>query len=321
MITALRRRLVHNSARSCDRVPRDMYGGSDIPMNPQIISMDVVQPKPGEKGVTIRRLVWDWGDTSRLPLVERQRILGHRLPGCWFLNPQYEVHGRFVAPGFFLSARKCQADWFRILDRQFPDGGWRNVMSTTTDLERQGAFTGILIVNGRECDAHDWNTIEELGGLRPRVQRRPAAFQMVRQQDWPRLIQMSRSHLEGEIAADPEMALFVTPGITVAGLPLRPFYREVHKRSSEWHGFVTRVLGSQRRAKFTRNADWATRMLTVSGTLVIDGMIYVPGLWPGQSLTKRKMAASPFGTTTVPPEYLGLQLTVPENPVGVFPSD
>ncbi len=54
-------------------------------------------------------------------------------------------------------------------------------------------------------------------------------------------------------------------------------------------------------------ADLPTRMTVYLGTLVLDGLIYVPGLWPDNKVTEKRLLNSPFKSPTLPPEYLGLE--------------
>ena len=80
----------------------------------QIVCMDQVELRPRPKDVIVQRWFWDWNDLSQRPITERQRVLDLQLPGCWFMNPAYNVHSAVLTPAFFWKARDCQADWFRI---------------------------------------------------------------------------------------------------------------------------------------------------------------------------------------------------------------
>ena len=259
--------------------------------------------------VTVRPLVFDWNDPSLLPARERRMILDQGLSGCWYVNPLFKIFCPMPTPEFLRKARDCQAAWFRQLDRQFPDRGWRNLMQVKRHpVDQQTGFTGVLIINGTECDPQDWAEIEKLLGTRPKVQERKEAFQALKQRDWEALRQFSLSELQARLAESPGPSLYVNPGITVTmGFPLPAFYAEADRRSCQWHGTLCRELTSQGKKELAVAADWPTRMLVFHGTLVVDGEIYVPGRWPTHQVKASKLRKGPFGARTVPPEYLGLK--------------
>lgn len=258
--------------------------------------------------VTVERRQWDWGDTARVPRMERQEILRRGLPGAWYANPCCKVHCPSCTNRFLFAARKCQAAWCRIMSRQFANG-WRNMMrSPQSELERHATFDGILILDGQELDARNWNAVEELIGIRHRVQRRPEAFGMAAKREWNNLACLSQSELQKQLNVHSEMALYVNPGITVMGLPLRSFYREARRRRDEWLRYLSRTWGKQALDDFAQSQSWKNRMLIVNGTLAVGGSFYLPGLWPGRPLTGTKLDHAPFGLSTVPAEYLGLRV-------------
>ena len=274
----------------------------------RVMTMEQVEVPTGEPDVSVKPLVFDWNDPSEVPAQERKKILDQHLPGCWYVNPLFKVHCPSLTPEFLSRARKCQGAWFRQLDRQFPDHGWRNKLDVTENqLERQTEFTGVLIIDGFEVDSQNWSEIERILGIQPRTVWRQEAFSSLKHQDWEALRQFSRSELENHLANHPDAAIFVTPGITVTGeFPVPAFYAEAEKRSREWHRFCSKNLGNRTRIDLSRQADWPTRMLVFNGTLVVDRQIYLPGRWPNHHLTRAKLDNSPFDTPTVPPGYLGL---------------
>jgi hypothetical protein len=231
----------------------------------RVMSMDQVEVPTREPDVTVKPLVFDWNDPSEVPAQERNRILNQHLRGCWYVNPLFKVHCRLPTPEFLLRSRKCQRAWFRQLDRQFPDHGWRNKLGVTRDqVDRHTEFTGVLIIDGIEVDPENWNEIERILGSRPRTVRRQGAFSCLKRRDWEALRGFSRSELENylvkRLGDHPGVAIFVTPGITVTGeFPIPAFYAEAEKRSREWHGFFTRELGNRTRIDLARQADWPMR--------------------------------------------------------------
>ena len=105
-------------------------------------------------------------------------------------------------------------------------------MQITRDkVGRQTEFTGVLIIDGLEVDPQDWNEIEKILGIRPRVVRRKQAFTALKRRDWQSLIEATRSNLEHHLAESWDAPVFVTPGITVAGsYPNPAFYAEAKKQ-------------------------------------------------------------------------------------------
>lgn len=285
------------------------------------ISLDQVESFPRSQGVTVRRLIWDWNDPSEVVGLELLRIGSDLHRGCWFLNPMFKVHSPESTRAFLQEVRRRQSEWFRVLTRQFGSANWRRMMLATKDLyQRRLGFAGILMVQGREIHPHSQYRLEAQLGLRPEsdfvVSRRPHAYRCFKEQDWESLKEISRSDLEQQLRANPKDPVYVCPIVTVMGLRADPaFYEEVEKRCGEWHGHLNRLLGGPGRKEMARQADWATRMLVFNGTLVVDGLIYVPGCWPNRPL-KKKLKMSPFGSPTVLPEYLGLCCTCKATTVG-----
>jgi len=143
----------------------------------RLLCLDQVESPTSNPDVSVQRLVFNWSDPSELPTLRRQTILRQSLQGCFYLNPVFEVYCPSLTPEFLQKAHKCQAAWFRLLDRQFPDGGWRKKMQITRNpRDRQSEFTGILIINGLEADPQDWIKIDTILGIRPEVIRRHFYF-------------------------------------------------------------------------------------------------------------------------------------------------
>jgi hypothetical protein len=274
--------------------------------------MDQVEFQTEPKDVTVQRMVFDWNDPSNIVQKEMMNLDEKLFQGCWYLNPMFKVHSPGSICEFLKQVRRCQRNWFRKLNRQFGSANWRRLMRTITEVtERHMTFSGILFINGKEIDPWSQYRLEAELGLHPEsdfvVSRRNEANDYLEKQDWNALKEMSRSVLDQQLSANPADPIYVTPGISVMGfLAIPSFYAEVEKRSNEWHRLLTNVLGNRGKADLARQADWITRMLVFNGTLVVDGVIYLPGCWPNHRLSEVKIKNSPFGRPTVPPEYLGL---------------
>jgi hypothetical protein len=263
--------------------------------------------------VCIERLFWDWNDPSAIVKEEIRKLGGRIANGCWFLNPMVKIYAYKPTRSYFKAVRWHQSAWFRVLTRQFGSANWRKKMLATKDrLERLLEFSGYLEIDGEIIDPHaQWLRESELG-LHPESDfvwsSRPQAYPCLKSGDWDSLREMSRSELELQLSGNPNDPLYVSPGITLIGFQSTPvFYSEAEKQSSIWHGMLHRVFGNRKKSELARTADWKDRLLIFHGTLVINGMIYLPGCWPVHFPSKFKLKRTPFGTTTVPAEYLGLK--------------
>ena len=270
--------------------------------------LDQVHHLTDNPDASVQKLVFSWNDPSALPMLRRETILRQKLQGCFYINPVFEVHCPVLTPEFLAKARKCQAAWFRLLDRQFPGGGWRKKMEITRDIrQRQAEFTGILIIHALEADPQDWIKIETILGIRPEIIRRPEAFRLLENRDWDALKQISRAELAQHLARGPGHCAFVTPGISVlSAAPSPAFFSEADTREAKWHGALYKLFGNRAKHDLMSQADWPTRMLVFNGTLAVGDALYLPGRWPHRPLDEKRLRTSPFGTRTVPPEYLGL---------------
>jgi hypothetical protein len=284
--------------------------------------MDQVEFDQPRAPVRTKRLTWDWNDLAEAV----QREIAARgdaiLQGCWYLNPMFLVHAPEPISEFLIEVRRCQRAWFRTLNRQFRSANWRRLFQVTNDIwQRRTEFTGLLMIDGQEIDPRSQWRLEAELGLRPEsdlvVSHRPYAFTCLKNRDWDSLKQISRTELEQHLIDSPNDPIFVTPKITVTGRRPDPaFYAEVQKRSSEWHGNCARILTNRGKTTLARQADCATLMLVLGGTLVVNGQIYAPGCWPNREKPRTKSSRSPSGSPTVSPDYLGLRLVTAASPDG-----
>lgn len=283
----------------------------------RIQCLDQVKSVSKPSNVTVEQFAFDWNDLLAMPNGERQRILDQHLRGCWYLNPLFKVYCQQATPEFLREAKNCQAAWFRRLDCQFPDHGWRSRMRVARNARNGKAeVEGVLIVNGFEIDPQDWAESAKILAAPARVTRRNEAVVALEQRDWRVLGQIARRELEGHLVKASDTPIFINPAITVTGVYPNPiFYAEAEKRCGEWNCTLCRELTNRGTAQLARQADWAARMLVFLGTLVVNGRFYLPGRWPNQRVTKARLDNSPFGHPTVPPEYLGLShntATIPD---------
>jgi hypothetical protein len=277
-----------------------------------IVFINQVECNPVRKDITVQRLTWDWNDPSEAVLKED---LGPApgSAGCWYICPMYKVFSPEPTREFLVEIRRRQREWFRELAMQFGASNWRRKMLVTKNvLERRLAFTGILIIHGEEIDPRQQYQFEAKVGLHPEsdlaISRRPCIGGSLQQRDWEFLAQLSRHELEEQLASNPNAPCYVTPEITVMGITANDaFYAEVLKRSYGWHHHWRWALGAREANDVAKRADWVARTLIFNGALVIEGSIYLPGLWPNLPPRPKKLLKTPFGVATVPPEYLGLK--------------
>jgi len=196
-----------------------------------------------------------------------------------------------------------------------PDDQQREVIEAG-QIARQLSLSGILFIDGNPIPPRTWiaradELLNPAGDATPiRVYRRRVDLDALESSGDPNPLKaVTLAELRVHLAANPDAALYVTPGVTVAApTPGQAFLAEARKRSDEWHGKLYRTLGSGKKPLF-RAADLPTLMLVYCGTLVIKGQCYIPGCWPNENATKARLKRTPFQAPTVPPSYLGLDLS------------
>lgn len=280
----------------------------------RIVCMDQVRPLICPKDIRVQRLDWNWNDPSEVVQQQLKSIGPKVQKGCWYINPMFRVFGPEPSRDFLSMVYKRRKEWFRVLSRQFGTANWKRKMDVTTNVfERRTTFTGILIIDGKVIDPLTEWQLEVNVGLRSQpdlvISRRLDARACVKQQDWNSLKEIARCELQQQLSANPTEPLYVNPGISVMGFQANPdFYSEVQKRLGEWNWFLRNTLGNRNVKTISRDSDWAFRMLIIDGTLVVNGRLYLPGCWPNQQPTRKRLQQTPFGSATIPPDCLGLHL-------------
>jgi hypothetical protein len=267
--------------------------------------------------VLIQKLEPDWDFLAETTDVRRLQILQKHQPGSWYLNPRYTVHAHQPSPEFLRKARKCQADWFRMMDDSLGSTNRRRAQKRTRNQqERRLAYSGILIVDGKELDPHAWYALEASLGTHPDSEvvtcHRPVHLAEPLSDQLETLKQLSRHDLERFLTLAPGDPLYVTPGVTVTSTVFnKGFHAQLLKHSGQWHRKLDRALGRPRWRPISRQSDLATRMLVFHGVLVINGLFYRPGCWPNHA-NKHHPARPDARTSTVPAEALGINFPHPE---------
>lgn len=100
----------------------------------------------------------DWNDPGQETGTRVLEIGGRKLMGCFYLCPRFTVSCAKPTPAFFRKARRCQAAWCRTMSQVLGSSSRRRAAKRASPIERQLAFTGILIVNGNYIDPREWST-------------------------------------------------------------------------------------------------------------------------------------------------------------------
>jgi len=128
------------------------------------ISLDEVpvQRKPPLVRVEQHQLPeWDedaWAATTAERVGE---IARDNRAGCFYLNPIFTVSAASFSAEFSRKARKCQASWYRRVDQVLLRKHRKRRERALTFLERQLAYTGILIIDGNPVPPHEWTAMEK----------------------------------------------------------------------------------------------------------------------------------------------------------------
>ena len=172
---------------------------------------------------------------------------------------------------------------------------------------KQLAYTGMMIIDGEVITPktwHRWATElihpdrSEITITRRRLDL--AAFKATG--DVEPLRTISRAALQEHLDRQPSHAAFVCPNVTVSAPSATPaFYEAVKRRLGQWCTLLNRTLGCGNVRRLRRAADEATVSLVYSGTLVVDGRLYLPGCWPNHPPKPGRLEKTPFLSPTVPP--------------------
>lgn len=171
-------------------------------------------------------------------------------------------------------------------------------------LRRQLAFSGIMFVDGQPRAFRDRGTPRDRPPEIREASRRCDISPLVSGTDLDPFMEISRGELRLHLAADPNAALYVTPGSTVVGREFNPaFLAKARKAESRWHNLTSTEVGRPRLRELARSAGEAAVFLFFHGTLVVDGLFFRPGRWPGQEGVPGQCR---LDGSTVPAEILGL---------------
>ena len=180
-------------------------------------------------------------------------------------------------------------------------------------LAKQLGFSGVLFSNGELVAPRTWQKLaDEL--LSPTadapvtITRRKLHLAGLRATgDVELLKSISRSALQQHLDRQSSHAAYVNPLATVSAPAATPaFYVAAKRAQAEWYTLLNRALGCGNVRRLSRASDLATVCLALSGTLLVDGQIYLPGLWPTHAPKPGHLKRTPFQASTVPPAYLGL---------------
>ena len=130
--------------------------------------LDQVAPSDVRQGLIVKRLVWDWNDPAEVVQKELRGVPDTEWEGCIFVNPMFKVVSRETTPEFLREVRRRQAQWFRILGRQFGSSNVKRAMSIMHDpCELRLTYTGVLIIYGEDISSKQLRWLEVKAGLRP----------------------------------------------------------------------------------------------------------------------------------------------------------
>jgi len=199
-----------------------------------------------------------------------------------------------------------------VLVADLPDDQRREVVEAG-QFAKTLAYSGILFIDGNPVPPRTWQAradklLNQGADVPVTITRRRldlAAFKGTGDPEPLRTI--SRAALQEHLDRQPPHAAYVSPKVTIsAPSATHAFYNAVRTCQAEWCTFLNRTLGCGNVRRARRATDEATVSLVYSGTLLVDGQVYLPGLWPNQPLKKVRLKWSPSGSPTVPPEFLGL---------------
>jgi len=200
-----------------------------------------------------------------------------------------------------------------------PDDQRREVIEAGQIAKGLG-FAGVLFIEGDSIPPRTWQArADELLNAEPNVlvnttRRRVdlAAFKSTGDPEPLRTI--SRLALQEHLERQPSHAAYVSPQVTVSAPSATPaFYAEAKRRQAQWCILLNRTLGCGNLRRARRASDTATISLAYSGTLVVDGQIYLPQCWPTHSPKPSLLRKTPCQSPTVPPTFLGLDSRLRED--------
>lgn len=194
-------------------------------------------------------------------------------------------------------------------------GGQRRGIIEAGQIAKQLGFGGIMFIDGNPIPPQTWQA--QADRLLRRSKDAPitttrrhvdlAAFKT--SGDPEPLKQTAREALQAHLDASESHAAFVTPMTTISASTATPaFYEAAQQAQARWCILLNRTLGCGNVRRLRRASDPATLCLAFFGTLLVDGRAYLPQCWPIHAPKLGRLKRTPFGSPTVPPEFLGLSL-------------
>jgi hypothetical protein len=180
-------------------------------------------------------------------------------------------------------------------------------------LAKQLAYSGVLFIEGDIIPPRTWQVradqlLNPVADVPVTITHRRVDLATFESTGDPKpLKSFSRSALQGHLDSHPTHAAFVTPQETLSAPTATPaFYEAAKQAQAQWCILLNRTLGCGNIRRLRRAADPATLCLAFSGTLLIDGQVYLPRCWPIHAPNPGRLKKTPFGGPAVPPEFLGL---------------
>ena len=265
---------------------------------------------------------WELGDPSDLEFrwlsdltFRAIQVLGGELQReCHFINPCVTISSREPTAAFFQKVIDRRGSWLSDFRESAGKYGQRQLVQLLGPSSRQSRLAGVMFIENQVTPPRTWeamaNRLLHPGDVPPYATTRCHVdlTHLKATGDHAYLKAASLAELRSHLVSNPDAALYVCPGITVvAPTPSPAFLAEARKRANEWHGKMSHALGKEKKALF-RTADLPTRLLVMHGTLVIDGLSYLPGCWPEEGQKVHDLERTPFKSPSVPLGFLGINI-------------
>ncbi|CAN5605517.1 hypothetical protein BH23PLA1_BH23PLA1_36870 [soil metagenome] len=233
--------------------------------------------------------------------------------GCHFVCPCVTISSREPTAVFFLEVLNRRGSWLRTFRHAAGNRNPRQLAKALGPSARQAILSGILFIDGDPVPPHTWQA--QADQLRqpskaPQITTTHhcvdlSAFKATG--DPEPLKQMARQALLVLLDASPGHAAFITPQRTISAPTATPdFYAAARQYQAQWCTLLNRTLGCGNVRRARRAADIPTVTLVYSGTLLVDGQVFLPQCWPIHAPKPGRLKKTPLGSPTVPPEFLGL---------------
>lgn len=186
---------------------------------------------------------------------------------------------------------------------------------------KQLGYTGMMIIDGEVITPKTWHrwATDLIHPNRPEItiaRRKVFLSTLKATGNTTHLEQLARQALQTHLDVNPSHAAYVNPQVTVSAPSATPaFYAAAKRCQAQWCILLNRALGCGNVRRARRATDDAAVSLAYSGTLVVDGQLYLPGCWPTDAPKPGRLKMTPFLSPTVPPAYLGLKAPEVGNPL------